>query len=580
MRFSLRTGSKSHFDHDYIERLIQAIHESGDCFDEVWLATSYGIPSLERMEKEAKDMFWAAEQFEKAGITASMQLSRTVGHSEQALVTYGGEGVEPDFYWITSIDGVAVNGVYCWNSPAFRHYVSEEMKIYAKFGPEIVWVDDDVRLRLLGKSKALCFCDNCMQLFNERYGYDYTRETLKKDFLYDLSVRDEYIRFQTDTLADFAGVISEAVHEASPDTVMALQNGGNTMLAINAQKACLDKMYEKTGTAPAFRAGGGFYIDHSPKDMFTKAMILNYMNARLPQYVKTRSCEIENVPWTVYGKSPECTCIEAALYLAYGCNEASVTLMREYESLDWHKRMFKRIAKYRPFYDAYEKHNRGTENGGIVVYQPIKSNYIVPDENGYPFWNDTCIWEIAEKLRWGLPFSTSVKGNAYYLSEKAFDFLRDEDFYFLENETLIVEPEVLNKIKDSKYAERFSKMKYVVDERGGEVAIRYDQREELRSAIDATADNPLPAYVASPEQMVIVPRVNEKNETVSVFLLNVSITDTDEYEVVIANPANTEKVTLIDPYNETMTLPLKKRGDRYVVKLPELRSWRTVALLI
>ena len=230
MRFSLRTGAKTHFDHDYIEQLIQAIKESGNCFDEVWLATSYGIPSIERMEKEAKDMEWAAERFEEAGISASLQLSRTVGHSPGALVTYGGEGVEPNFYLITSMDGASEEGVFCWNSPAFRHYVSEEMKIYSKFGPEIVWVDDDIRLRLLGKSKALCFCDNCIQLFNERCGYTYTRETLKNDFLNDLSIREQYIQFQTDTLADFAGVISEAVHEVSPDTIMALQNGGNTMM--------------------------------------------------------------------------------------------------------------------------------------------------------------------------------------------------------------------------------------------------------------------------------------------------------------------------------------------------------------
>ena len=584
MRFSLRTGCKTHFDHDYIDQLIAAIGEAGNCFDEVWLATSYGVPSLSRCKKEAEDMAWAAERFRKAGISASMQLSRTVGHSAGALVTYGGEGVRSDFGLITSIDGASANGIFCWNSPAFRAYVYEQMKIYAAFGPEIVWVDDDIRLRLLGRSQALCFCDECIRLFNERYGYRYDRISLKNDFLNDLSVREKYIQFQTDTLADFAGVISEAIHEVSPDTIMALQNGGNTMLAINAQRACLDRMYEVTGKAPAFRAGGGFYNDHQPKDMFVKAMIINYMNARLPEYVKARSCEIENLPFTAYGKSPECTCIEAAVYLAYGCNEASVTLMRDYEPLEWHMRMFRKISQYRPFFEAYEKHNTGTVNGGIVVYQPIRSNYIVPNQDGYPFWNDTCIWEIADKLRWGIPFSTSVKGNAYYLTAKAFDFLNEEDMEFLADKTVIAEPGFLQKIQASKYAKSFADIKCVTCERFSGafngVDISYEHREALRSAIDKTADKPLPAYVASPEQMMIVPRVNEKEETVSVFLLNVSMTDTEAYEVVIANPANTEQVTLIDPDREAVCLPLEKRGDSYVVKLPELRSWRAAAILV
>ncbi len=584
MRFSLRTGCKTHFDHDYIDQLIAAIGEAGNCFDEVWLATSYGVPSLSRCKKEAEDMAWAAERFRKAGISASMQLSRTVGHSAGALVTYGGEGVRSDFGLITSIDGASANGIFCWNSPAFRAYVYEQMKIYAAFGPEIVWVDDDIRLRLLGRSQALCFCDECIRLFNERYGYRYDRISLKNDFLNDLSVREKYIQFQTDTLADFAGVISEAIHEVSPDTIMALQNGGNTMLAINAQRACLDRMYEVTGKAPAFRAGGGFYNDHQPKDMFVKAMIINYMNARLPEYVKARSCEIENLPFTAYGKSPECTCIEAAVYLAYGCNEASVTLMRDYEPLEWHMRMFRKISQYRPFFEAYEKHNTGTVNGGIVVYQPIRSNYIVPNQDGYPFWNDTCIWEIADKLRWGIPFSTSVKGNAYYLTAKAFDFLNEEDMEFLADKTVIAEPGFVQQIQASKYAKSFADIKCVTCERFSGafngVDISYEHREALRSAIDKTADKPLPAYVASPEQMMIVPRVNEKEETVSVFLLNVSMTDTEAYEVVIANPANTEQVTLIDPDREAVCLPLEKRGDSYVVKLPELRSWRAAAILV
>lgn len=584
MRLSLRTGCRTHLNHEYIDQLIETIGGAGNCFDEVWLATSYGIPSLSRCKKEAEDMAWAAERFRKAGIAVSMQLSRTVGHSEEALITHGGEGVSPDFDLITSIDGVSEQGIFCWNSPAFRTYICEQMKIYVAFEPEIVWVDDDIRLRLLGKSQALCFCDNCIRLFNECYGYQYDRVSLKNDFINDLTVRKKYIQFQTDTLADFAGMISKAIHEVSPDTVMALQNGGNTMLAIHAQKACLDRMYEVTGKAPAFRAGGGFYNDHQPKDLFVKAMTLNYMNARLPEYVKVRSCEIENLPFTAYGKSPECTCIEAAVYMAYGCNEASVTLMRDYEPLKWHMRMFKRISQYRPFLEAYEKHNAGTVNGGIVVYQPIRSNYIVPNKDGYPFWNDTCIWEIADKLRWGLPFSTSIKGNAYYLSAKTFDFLNEEDMEFLADKTVIAEPGFLEKIQASKYAESFANIKCVACEKFYDafngVDISYEHREALRSAIDRIADKPLPAYVASPEQMMIVPRVNEKEETVSVFLLNVSMTDTEKYEVVIVNPVSTKQVTLINPYSETVYLPLEKRGDSYVVKLPELRSWRVAAILI
>lgn len=653
MRMSLRTGSKCHLDHAYIENLIKTLQDSGNCFDEVWLATSYGIPTREQYADFAKDMAWAAEKFREAGVSASMQVSRTVGHHPSALKTNGGDGVQTDFALITSWDGEESPGVFCWNSEAFRSYVYDTLYACAAYKPEIVWVDDDIRLRLIGKSKALCFCDNCIRIFNEKYGYAYTRAQIKKKFLSDTDFRAQYVAVQTETLKDFAGLISKAIHDASPDTVMALQNGGNTMLAINAQKACLDEMYRVSGKAPGFRSGGGFYNDHKPDGMFTKAMILNYMNSRLPDYVEHRSCEIENLPFNVYGKSPECTPLEAALYLAYGCNEASVTLMRQHESLSWHKRLFDRLNQYRPYFDKYTAHNKNTVNEGICFYQPPRSNFMPCDENGNPFWNDTCIWEAADCLRHGLPMHTSPKGCAYYLSDKTCDFLSAEDMEFLAGQTVVADAQTIVKLQKKGLAAHLKGEAYALNQtyqdgvysilcphpvndgvhlpmdsfcgieygiRGADIEIlaqniayadgseqgvaaaiiptdkgakwvvtaypvnrptqSYPNRELIRRALDYACEYPLAAYIGSPEQMVVVPRTNADGKTVSVMCMNVAITDSESYEVVVANPANEEGCTLIDPYGEDTFIPFEKRGDRFVATLPPLRGWRVVSILI
>ncbi len=653
MRLSLRTGSKCHLDHPYIENLIRTLNECGNCFDEVWLATSYGIPTIAQCKQQANDMAWAAEKFREAGVSPSMQVSRTVGHHPDSLKTNGGDGVREEFGLITSWDGEESPGVFCWNSAAFREYVTDMLKAYAAFGPEIVWVDDDIRLRLIGRSKALCFCDTCIRLFNEKHGYAYHRAEIKKRFLSDITFREQYVVFQTETLKDFVGVISKAVHDVSPDTVMALQNGGNTMLAVNAQKACLDEMRRVSEKDPGFRSGGGFYNDHKPDGMFTKALILNYMNSRVPDYVKHRSCEIENLPFNVYGKSPECTPLEAALYLAYGCNEASVTLMRQNEPLCWHERLFKKLTQYRPYFDDYTAHNENTENGGICFYQPPRSNFMPCDENGEPFWNDTCIWEAVDTLRWGLPMHTSPKGNAYYLTLKTCDFLSAEDMDFLAGETVIADAATIAKLQqkgladmlcgsaellppqhqngvyskltdhsanagDTRYADSFGGVEYGIigekiealaenfayaddSKQGATVAliptvkgakwvvtafslgyipIAYTNREIIRRAVKYAAKTPLPAYISSPEQMLIVPRVNKEGKTVSVMVMNVSISDSEPFEITVANPANEAGCTLIDPYSEPHFLSFKKRGDDYVVTVPALRGWRVISILI
>lgn len=654
MRFSLRTGCWDHLNHDYIDRLIDSIHACGDCFDEVWLATAYGIPTREQYQNEAKHMAWAADRFREAGISASMQISRTIGHNPQALKYFGQDGVQEDFDLITGVDGLRLPGKYCWNSPAFREYVADELRAYTAFQPEIVWNDDDTRLRGLSASKALCFCDNCLRLFNERTGGHHTRESMRTDIYENPALRKEYIDFQTETLADFAAHLSRVVHETSPDTIMALQNGGSTALATDAQRACLDKMYEVTGKAPAFRAGGGFYADHSPADMLHKSLTLNYMNSRLPDYVVQRSSEIENLPFGCYGKSPECTAVEAGLYMAYGCNEASVTLMWEIDPLSWHERMFKKISQYKPFLNAYEAHNRNTVNGGIAAYQPPRSIYRKSSENDPVFWNDSCIYGAVNKMRWGIPFHSGPVGNAYLVTESTVDFLDDEDMRFLAANTVLIDSNTLGKLIGKGFGSYvLAEVHPVPEEYAGALRetttdhpanqgnaftgveswgggahfltgdqiepltrltptvnqtdlgvgsalvptvlgakwmvtaiplsysqIGYYHRELVRKGVDAAAQQPLPAFSASPEQMLVVPRLNKAGQTVSVFVMNVSLTDTEDSEIAVANPANAESCTLISPCADPVTLPLREKDGRFFATLPPLRPWRPVALLI
>jgi hypothetical protein len=110
--------------------------------------------------------------------------------------------------------------------------------------------------------------------------------------------------------------------------------------------------------------------------------------------------------------------------------------------------------------------------------------------------------------------------------------------------------------------------------------IAFARRELLRAAVDAVAKKPLPAYVATQDQVVCVPREDGNGKVKTVTLMNVSLTDTEELEVVVANPADTTGYTYFDPYGAPERRPFVEKDGRFIATLPPLRSWRAVSILI
>lgn len=426
----LRLGHYDHNDYEYIEELLNTLDKTR-VFDEIWLATNYGLCSLDEIRSEIPNMRRATEQIRRRGLIASMQISRTIGHAPTLMKTLSTKGLDGvKFNFSKALSGKESGGRICFMGDEFIKYVRAAMREWGEAGVDIAWVDDDVRLWTQGN--AFCFCDTCIGKFNEKYGYSFDFDSFRDAFLKgDSELRERYHDFQVEGLAQFARHIVEGLCEAAPNTVMGLQQGGTLPLAASSQAACLDEFYKVTGKAPASRVGGGFYDDHDPSGMLKKAIKINFMVSRLPSYVKLRTVEIENLPFVSYGKSTECTALEAALFTAYGCNAASVTLMNRTEPLSYHEKIFDILAKYRPYLLKTVEHNEGTAVGGVCTYQPKKSHLatggIMPEE----VWCDTVIWESLNLMRLGIPINAEPSGTVYFLSSKAAQQLTDEDMDFL-----------------------------------------------------------------------------------------------------------------------------------------------------
>ncbi len=370
MKLSQRLGNI--LKEDYIRSYIDLIVGNKGSCDEVWLATEYGFPPLEKHEKIVEKLCEYAAEFRKAGIAVSLQLSNSLGHGEYMSVrdctglVYEGSPVGH----MVGADGKEANYCFCPRSEFLKEYLIKELRLYCRIKPDTVWIDDDFRLRNHAPVDFGCFCPRCLHDFNEKYGYAFDREGLVDAFLHgDGEVRLRYIEFQREGMFALMLEMGRAVHAVSPDTALGYQYsnpglyvGGNAFFVFDAMK-------EATGKAPLSRPGGGVYDDNEPSAFIGKAQFLALANSSLPDYVTEKCAEIENLPFVAFGKTPAGTAFESSLYLAFGLTDLTYSMiMEQNEPMSRHAEEFRLFAAHRGYWEMLADINRRTYAGGMRYY--------------------------------------------------------------------------------------------------------------------------------------------------------------------------------------------------------------------
>ncbi len=460
MLYSLRIGGADHTKPEYIKRLTSVLSECGGVFDEVWLATNYGFLSVEEHAECAKGMKSCAEAFDKIGIKPSLQISRTIGHAPEILTSYGTAGLDglnvPNVKYLS---GDLFLGRFCWNNENFKKYTAAFLREYAKnigFTPAVIWVDDDVRIRppyLNGHS--LCFCESCLDAYAKVCGKRYSFEEFSEEFKKNDGQRRAYIDFQNKALAEFSKTIAQAILSVTKKPTMALQATVTTEIAAESTRQIFDVFEEVSGKGVGVRAGASFYFDHDPRGMLRKALGINYCISRMGENVKLKNCEIENLPFVSYGKSIECPALEASLYIAYGCNMASVTLMNEYEPLDYHKKIFEKLMLYKPYLKKFIEKTDNTHVGGLSIFRTT-SSYPRKDElSSYEWDEDSEADEDARQLlRLGIPINQEPNADVYILTKRAAKTLTDKDVDFLLSHPVVTDAKALLQLYEIGYADK------------------------------------------------------------------------------------------------------------------------------
>ncbi|MBE6938676.1 MAG: hypothetical protein E7460_09095 [Ruminococcaceae bacterium] len=391
------------------ELLFEALKNHPGCFTDVWLNTAYGYPKNEDHFKTADYYSGLAEKFRSKGINVSLQLSNTIGHGTYMAIRDCSGLVHPGspVRKIVGHDGKVCEFGFCWNDPFFRSYITEHVAYYVKkVRPAELWIDDDLRATNHAPVNFGCFCESCMADFNRRNSSDYTREELVAEFLHgDISLREKFIGFIREGLADFVTDICRAVHENCPDTVVCLQNGANGPYTGPDLAHLFDAMLKTTGHAPMYRAGAGTYDDHDPNEIIAKAVNLEFQHSKLPSYVTRKCPEIENLPNTASGKTMTGTALETAVDLAAGATDISYAMLGSIpEDFDFYLKGFEIFAAQRPYWERLAGVSARSVHGGIT-YAHTKVPHLRPlrpedDLYSFNFEHYGCFHFMQ---RWGIP---------------------------------------------------------------------------------------------------------------------------------------------------------------------------------
>lgn len=271
-----------------------------------------------------------------AGISYQLNFQNLIGSVP------GGADFTARFPWRSLVDhkGRAANGCACPRDEAFWREAEERLALWAETEPDVIWIDDDLRLHnhgtpVLAAREGVgsyrdhyCFCDACLAAFNAREGTDLTRAELLCAMLRvgePDPVREKYLDFLNETVVAAAARIRAAVVKRSPRTRLAQMTSKPDVHAAEG------RVWGEFFTAlcgedrPMLRPHFGPYMEGDPREFVSCYAILAQTMAQVGP-VAEYCPEVENTRFTVWSKSAAATEMQLSLSAFMGCRNVTLSL--------------------------------------------------------------------------------------------------------------------------------------------------------------------------------------------------------------------------------------------------------------
>ena len=630
MMMRLRLG---HEEKEIWDRLFPQLLAADGCCDEVWFSTGVGFPFLEEHRRRSCLMAEHAKELRRAGITPSLQIQTTLGHSDSCIEFAGAEGKTWGSY--VGVNGEQCRYVNCPRQKGFLEYYYQLARIYAQWHPGSVWIDDDLRLYNHGPAMdpCGCYCPDCLALFAQEEGKLYTREELVCAYQKDEELFKRWEKFSIASLEQVAQVIVKGFKEISPETRFGLQHCCHPM-----RMQVLKSLQKFSGARVGSRPGGGAYCDHYNYNLIGKALLISMQLSEQPGYsLFDQICpEIESCPRTFGCKTPQGHRIESLLYLAMGTDSLSYFIMDPYlETPEWYgKNLLQPLAAEAECYREFIRHNKGVLPGGIGIVSTFEARshfyFTGLPLVGVPFGGcspRSCARmleaETAEKLS-REELEKLFQGNvlldghaAMALQKRNFNDLLEGSrvaevdvpvFEFFTDDPLngclgndrhrsfnctpfaFQVPETVKKRTLGIYRDRLGKAQgegtcLIETAKGTRIGllgfegfsnhyISSSRVQMLYQVMDWAGKGELPVLPTEPVQMLLVPGVTSDGTLRSVTCLNPTIGTQRPFEVILRHvPENVTEGEFLIPASPAVKVPLRFENGVCKALLPELPAW-------
>lgn len=357
MLVALRIGRNSYTDIEVLDKYLNMVKENIDVVDEVTLfagGSHHGYTPREDTIKEADLLVPAIKKYRELGVKkVGVNVLATLGHTED-----GGSLLEKaDMQYMVNFENQESGSCLCPADEKFLEYIADKYILYAKTGADYIWMDDDVRVGNHGVVQGFCYCPECIEKYNERYGKSYTYDDIRAKWDTDKELRDTWKESSYKSLCNMVDVIHNAIKSVDSRIEVGWMSGGCNYVYewIDASKATKG------------RPGGGYFNDRFTLELFEKSFWIQKELAEYPDRVTDIQYEYESYNGRTLEKSFHTSEMETSIAIMVGCNGV---LYNRFTMINEPK-FFDMIRKSKDKWNTLTEATKGTSNLGVYCASAV-----------------------------------------------------------------------------------------------------------------------------------------------------------------------------------------------------------------
>lgn len=339
---------------------------------------THGIPSLKWLDDYLPVLKKIKAGLEGAGIKFSINPWVTLVHCDRGRKV---KEIYPDIGLMVGHDGVQCTSCACPLSEGWRKVTKALWQRYASTHPEVLWVEDDIRLLNHQPAAYGCFCDIHMKEFRKKVGKTVSREELVAALFAPGEphpYRKIWFDLNRDAMIDTVGFLEKCVHEISPETKLGLMCSPPTAHAIEGR--------DWDGLTSALAGNNKLvarpcmlnYDESSPRGLYgSEYMMKVTLHCLSPETII--QTEIENWPFSGFSKSAKFTFLQCALSFLLGADGVTMNLFDHMGNpmMDVDPNMGDMLRNKKTYLNAIAERCNSGKSVGIQLLHDQKGSYSV-----------------------------------------------------------------------------------------------------------------------------------------------------------------------------------------------------------